>query len=112
MLQEVSLSIPAELEADLVPLGKGGSRPSRAEGAPLDQENRERMKSLSQFSGETWFALAHWAKQTESLTAWDRKFAFSMGTQMGKGKALSAKQLGHAERIMKEARRLGFTGDS
>jgi hypothetical protein len=109
MLDEVDFEIPKTVQKELIPLGKGGSTPAAASGRPVSPENQERMKAISDVSGDGWFALAHWAKQTESLTTWDRRFAFSMGTQVKRGKDLSVKQLGHAERILKEARRLGFS---
>jgi len=109
ILEEADFDIPKAVQKELIPLGKGGTTPAAASGRPVSHENQERMKALLELSGDSWFALAHWAKQTDSLTSWDRKFAFSMGTQVNRGRSLSVKQLDHAERIQREARRLGFS---
>lgn len=63
-------------------------------------------------SADTWFALAHWAKEHECLTPWDRKLAFSQGIRVNKGNEASEKQAGICERILREARELGFSGKS
>jgi hypothetical protein len=70
--------------------------------------NQESLKAFSEVAGDSWFAQAHWAKPTESLISWDRKFAFSTGTLVNRGIALFVTQLEHAERNLLEARSLGF----
>ena len=60
-------------------------------------------------SADTWFALAHWAKEHDCLSPWDRKFAFSQGIRVNKGNEASEKQASVCERILREARELGFS---
>jgi hypothetical protein len=110
-IKAIEFEIPAKVQSDLVPVGRGSATVAPSQAPPLDAEDERRASVIAVISGDTWFALANWAKQTNSLTPWDRKFAFSIGTQAKRGKTFSSKQLGHAERIMQEAKRLGFAED-
>ncbi len=62
-------------------------------------------------SADTWFALAHWAKEQDSLNPWDRKFAFSQGIRVKMKKEASEKQASVCDRILREAKELGFAVD-
>jgi len=63
---------------------------------------------MNEVGGDAFFAIANWAKETDNLTGWDRKFAFSIGRQLNRGKSLSPKQAVIAERVLDTARSLGF----
>jgi hypothetical protein len=56
-----------------------------------------------------WFALADWAKQTDSLQPWQRKLAFDIGIRMKRGRPPSVKQAQYGRLIAEEAGRLGFS---
>ena len=64
--------------------------------------------AMNEVGGDAFFAIANWAKETDNLTGWDRKFAFSIGRQLGRGKSLSPNQAVIAERILEAATALGF----
>ncbi len=82
ILKQVEFEIPKAVQKELTPLGKGGATPSAAAGRPVSPENQDRMKALSEMSGDGWFTLARWAEQADSLTPWDRRIAFNLGTQV------------------------------
>ena len=65
---------------------------------------------MSIIPSQTWFDLAAWAKDTQSLQAWQRSLAFSLGRLAGNGRKPSRKQAMHGEKIIKEAKSLGFRG--
>jgi hypothetical protein len=46
-------------------------------------------------SGDTWFRLAKWAKETNQLAAWQRSLAYSMGRLAALGQRPSSKQTLH-----------------
>ena len=57
---------------------------------------------------ETWFALSHWAKETNILAPWQRGLSFSLGRLVAKDKTPSPKQAMQGIRILDEADRRGF----
>ena len=59
---------------------------------------------------QTWFDLAAWAKDTQSLQPWQRSLSFSLGRAAGNGKPPTRKQAVHGEKILTEARSLGVKG--
>ena len=106
---------PPELDSCLVLLAAGQASVSDdpgAAGAVVEATVATGMSTavveMSELAPEVFFAIANWAKQTDNLTAWDRRFAYSIGVQLSRGKLLSEKQAGHAERILGEAREAGF----
>ncbi|HXI40868.1 MAG TPA: AIPR family protein [Bryobacteraceae bacterium] len=57
---------------------------------------------------EEWFAISGWAKETGNLAPWQRGLAYSLGRLAALNKAPSTKQVQQGEKILIEARRLGF----
>lgn len=105
------LAPPAEvdLEAELISLN--ATRRTRTTGidAP-DEAEREVMAAMAAVPADTWFELSHWAKETGNLQVWQRKIAFAMGVRVRQGREPSRKQAVQAEKILEEARRLGYRG--
>ena len=114
-MKQAPWEAPADLDSCLVSLASGQASASDAAGAAGDVAEATvatgmsiAVVEMSELAPEVFFAIANWAKQTENLTAWDRRFAYSIGVQLNRGKVLSEKQAGHAERILQEAREAGF----
>lgn len=76
----------------------------------LTDAEQDEFKIVVAVEGETWFALAAWAKETDSLQSWQRGLAFSLGKLANSGKTPSRKQVVHGAAIFEEAKRLGFAG--
>lgn len=76
----------------------------------ITPEQQSLVNEISDISSDTWFALSAWAKDTKTFAPWQRSLAFSMGKLAGKGTAPSIKQATQGDKIIAEARRLGFTG--
>jgi hypothetical protein len=57
---------------------------------------------------EVWFALAHWGKETEHLSPWQRQFAFGLGLRLKSGREATPRQAPYAREIIDKAHRLGF----
>ena len=57
---------------------------------------------------DNWFALSNWAKITNNLTLWERKFAYDIGIQIRHRRPLSDKQVSQAKKIFNEAISLGL----
>jgi hypothetical protein len=64
--------------------------------------------SLDSVPGDAFLAISSWAKETENLTSWDRRFAYTIGIRLNRDQPLTPKQIPHAERILAAARELGF----
>ena len=58
---------------------------------------------------ETWFSLAHWAKEHGQLTPKGRAFAYDVGRYLANGRDLSGKQAKWAQAIWQKAVEAGFT---
>ena len=65
---------------------------------------------MAAIPADTWFGLAAWAKDTQSLQPWQRSLAFSLGKLAGSARTPSRRQADHGARILDEARGLGFRG--
>lgn len=116
-MKQAPWQVPVALETHLVTLASGGGLPSPAEqgegqgeaaGAAADAGISDLVAEMSAMAPEVFFAIANWAKQTNNLTAYDRKFSHSIGSQLGRGKMLTEKQAIQAKRILDEAREAGF----
>jgi len=69
------------------------------------------LRVLDGISGDTFLAISSWAKQTDKLSPWQRRFASTIGGSLKHGRALSDKQIPHAFAILAEARAGGFRDD-
>lgn len=109
--RERSIAIPAALESELISRDK-----AHAAGSPHALEEQisiaetEQVARVAAFSAQTWFDLAAWAKDTQTLQPWQRSLSFSLGKLAGSGKPPTRKQAMHGEKIIAEARSLGFRG--
>ena len=65
---------------------------------------------LAGVSGETFLAIAAWAKQTDELTSFKRELAHRIGVALKQGKELTSRQRPQAAAILEEARSAGFSG--
>jgi hypothetical protein len=109
--RDTLIEIPADVEAGLLSRDKAhtGRSTSVLEEQASEAES-EQVARVSAIPSQTWFDLAAWAKDTQSLQAWQRSLAFSLGRLAGNGKKPSRKQAMHGEKIIAEARALGFRG--
>lgn len=109
--RDLKIEIPAAVKGELVT--RDGAR--TAEGAHALEEQvsaaeGEQLARVSAVPSQTWFDLAAWAKDTQSLQPWQRSLSFSLGRAAGNGKPPTRKQAVHGEKILTEARSLGFKG--
>lgn len=109
--RETNIEIPADVEAQLLSRDKAQSRrsPNVLEEQASATES-EQIARVAATPAQTWFDLAAWAKDTQTLQGWQRSLAFSLGRLAGAGKPPSRKQAMHGEKIILEARSLGFRG--
>jgi hypothetical protein len=66
------------------------------------------IREVAGYPPEMWFAIAKWAKETNTLQGWQRALAFSLGRLLSNGKGPSVKQATQGSKILAEAKRLGF----
>lgn len=79
-------------------------------GELLSDDERAALAAVTSITGDDWFALSQWAKQTGNLQSWQRSLAFSLGRIVKAGSTPSRKQANQGALILEEAKRLGFAG--
>ena len=99
-------SVPPALAAELVSPGQASVSPTASTGSAADDVA---VAACLEMEPDGWFAIADWAKQTDSLQPWQRKLAFDIGIRMKRGRPPSAKQAQYGRLIVEEAGRLGFS---
>lgn len=105
---EADWTVPTALTAELTSEAYGanvgsGSKDSGA--AAVDPDDLARVMAIE---AETWFALSHWARETDNLQPWQRSLAYSLGRQAARNSEPSAKQAKQGAVILDEAMALGF----
>ena len=109
--REKQIEIPADVEAGLLSREK-----ARASGSTsvleeqISSTESEQVDRIALVPAQTWFDLAAWARDTQTLQAWQRSLSFSLGKLAGSERKPSRKQAMHGEKILEEARSLGFRG--
>lgn len=109
--RDTLIEIPADVESILLSREKaqvGRSTSVLEEQASATESDQ--IDRVASVSAQTWFDIAAWAKDTHTLQGWQRSLSFSLGRLAGAGKRPSRKQAMHGERIIEEARSLGFRG--
>ncbi|MES2443980.1 MAG: AIPR family protein [Pseudomonadota bacterium] len=105
------IEIPAAVEAGLLSRDRahaGGSASVLEE--HVSEAESEQVTRIAEIPAQTWYDIAAWAKDTQSLQPWQRSISFSLGKQASNGKPPSRKQAVQGDRILTEARALGFQG--
>ncbi len=105
-LIEVEFEMPIALEEELIPVGLSFTAPDRGIDTPTDEE-RKLIEEVAKVPSEVWFRIAKWAKETDNLQGWQRSISYSMGKLLAGGRQPSRKQAVQAEKILREADRLG-----
>lgn len=106
---DVEWDLPQVLASELdSSTGRTATTATSSIGEQLSGDERESLATVTSVDPNGWFALSKWAKETGSLAAWQRGLAFSMGKLLSAGRTPSRKQIIQAEKIVTEARRLGF----
>ena len=77
-------------------------------GAELTPEEARLIAEIESVRAETWFAVSHWAKETNNLQPWQRGIAFGIGRLLAAGRSPSTKQAIQGKKLYDEATRLGF----
>lgn len=108
-VRDLDMSLPADLEAELIAVGRSAPKPVTGIETP-DADEVATIGRVAAVPAETWFAIANWAKETDNLAPWQRGLAFSLGRNANQNKQPSRKQAAQGERLKQEAERLGFNG--
>ena len=104
LMKEESWSVPPALEPLLVARG----RASNTAGPARPTVANALVRYLSDLGGDFWLTISNWAKETDNLNPWQRRFAYTIGVQLKRGRDLSQKQAAQAERIIQAAAEKGF----
>jgi hypothetical protein len=109
--RETEIEIPTALQGELVTRDKTRTA---ADAHSLEEEaseaETELVRRVAEVQAQNWFDLAAWAKDTQSLESWQRSIAFSLGKLARDGKQPTRKQAIQGDRILAEAKTLGFKG--
>ncbi|MDC5696316.1 AIPR family protein [Intrasporangium calvum] len=108
-VQAIEWQPSRELVATLLQAGRRTATTTDSSvGEILSDAEKIAMLTVSAVAAQTWFELSQWAKQTNNLMPWQRSLAFSLGKNAAAGKSNSRKQAVQGEKILGEAKRLGF----
>lgn len=103
----ISWTLPDQLRAELADPSTAAHRGRHA--AETDSRAAAQLKiAVASIPAETWFAVAHWAKETKNLEPWQRRLAYDIGKYLSTGVDITVKQAMQADRLMTEAQQLGF----
>jgi hypothetical protein len=113
-MKDVAWDVPTDLGDLMVPIGRAardpeesGDEASNTMAGALPEDDPQ-VREMSAIPGDVWLGLSSWARQTSNLSGWDRRFAYTIGIHLKRGRALSARQAPIANRILEEAREFGF----
>ena len=84
------------------------SKPSTGRARPLTDAEQELIDEVASIPAATWFALSHWAKETDNFQPWQRRLLFSVGSLVGREQKPSIKQATYAMDAYKLALEKGF----
>jgi hypothetical protein len=104
---EADWTVHAALAAELILITQGAEAGSSSKGVgrAADPDGLARVMAVE---AKTWFALSHWARETDSLQPWQRGLAFSLGRLAGRGSEPSVGQAKQSVILLDEAMALGF----
>lgn len=109
-VEELTWKVPLGLSRELRGTPPKSTRPVTSnqglEGATPAEERL--IESMAAIPGDTWFAIAKWAKDTDNLQGWQRRIAFGIGKLVADGRRPSIKQAKQGQILHEEAVRLGF----
>lgn len=108
-VQKLNLPLPEEFQA-LTRLSEAASKLVGLN-SPTAQEDAE-IEWAMQVPADTWFGISAWAKKTDSLAAWQRGIAFSLGRLASQCNAPSRKQAAQGRKLYDDAERLGYVVES
>jgi hypothetical protein len=103
LMRELSWEPPSQLVAELIGRGRLGAKDTGSNDSDVEQ-----VAAVTRLGADGWLLIADWAKETDNLTPWQRRFAYTIGVQLSRGLELSAKQVAQAARIVDAARGSGF----
>lgn len=110
-IRSLPWTVPPDLANSLMSGGKRTKATTDLSiGEQLTDRERAALAAVTSISGDDWFALSQWAKQTGNLQPWQRSLSFSLGRILKGNATPSRKQTNQGALILEEARRLGFAG--
>lgn len=108
--KDTEIDIPAALQSELVIRKTRTAADAHALEEEVSEAENEVVRNIAEIPAQTWFDLAAWAKDTQSLETWQRRIAFSLGKLANDRKLPTRRQAVQGEIIVAEARKLGFRG--
>lgn len=103
----IGWEIPPQLARELIDPSTVAARGRHA--AELTSEAAaKRIIAVASIPVADWYAVARWAKETHNLQPWQRRLAFDIGKYLSNGWDISIKQATEGEKLMNEAKKLGF----
>ena len=107
-VQEMAVELPSAVANELVSAARvrGAGVDRGIDGA--DPHDAQLIDSVSSVPATIWLELSHWARQTGFLQSWQRGIAFTIGSYLKQGRAVSRKQAAQGIEILRLARDGGF----
>jgi hypothetical protein len=107
-MRETNWTVPGGLQSGLRARRARRGEPAANGGGAPDNGLSQLTQDMRAVPAEYWLALANWAKETDNLTGWQRKFAYDWGVQSARGSVPTERQATQLERILRVAEHVGF----
>lgn len=109
-IRELEYSIGSELSNELVSVSRPSKTPIARNSVESTTDDEQRViDEAKAIPAETWFALSHWAKETNNFQPWQRGLLFKLGTIVGRKQNPSYKQARQGLLAYREAVEKGFS---
>jgi hypothetical protein len=106
-VESLAWKIPSKLEAELIDLRAIRVRDA-AEAKVEERAENPTIDLAWSIPGQTWLEIAHWARETSNLLAWQRGLSYSLGQRVDRGAPPTAKQATQGMVLLREALQRGF----
>lgn len=107
-VQGADWDVPTDLAKELISVDKATAQRRDDQSAGHSEEELRQIGAASDVPAEVWFALSHWAKETQNLQPWQRSLAYSLGRISARHAEPSLKQAIRGLELLEEAHTLGF----
>ncbi len=104
---KIEIGVNADLSAELLPIGK--AKPAGI--STLNTPEKQLIDDIKTVSGEIWFAIGAWGKETGNLQGYQCGIATTLGRYYGWSKSPSIKQAKQGLRILQIANSKGFIAE-
>jgi AIPR protein len=107
-VQELAIELPSGIAKELISTARVQAAGVDRGIGGTDPHDALLIESVSSVPAAIWLELSHWARQTGFLQSWQRGIAYTIGSYLKQGRAVSRKQAAQGIEILRLAKDGGF----